>query len=183
MKSTTGIVVACRQRQWVVLPSENPDLVRLRPLSGNESQICGVYLPLEKSAIASAEFPLPKATELGDQEASQLLFNADRLSLRSGAGPFRCVMSSPAAAIAAEEMAERQPIGEKVSQVVAVGAASVGQSLDLEPIGHHSIPVGRRDGMQGNNARTKQSNVSYSNSLSPMVGQWFQVVRTLIITT
>jgi SNF2 family DNA or RNA helicase len=91
MKSTPGMVVACRQRQWVVLPSENPDLVRLRPLSGNESQICGVYLPLEKSAIASAEFPLPKATELGDQEASQLLFNAARLSLRSGAGPFRCL--------------------------------------------------------------------------------------------
>lgn len=91
MKSTPGMVVACRQRQWVVLPSENSDLVRLRPLSGNESQICGVYLPLEKSAIASAEFPLPKATELGDQEASQLLFNAARLSLRSGAGPFRCL--------------------------------------------------------------------------------------------
>lgn len=91
MKVRAGNVVSCRDRQWVVLPSEHRDVVRLRPLSGNESQVCGVYLPLEQNAIAPAEFPLPTVKELGDHETSQLLFNAARLSLRSGAGPFRCL--------------------------------------------------------------------------------------------
>jgi len=40
-----GSIVRCRHRQWVVLPSENLNLVRLRSLSGltqklSESLIC-----------------------------------------------------------------------------------------------------------------------------------------------
>ncbi|MBE9242249.1 helicase-related protein [Synechocystis salina] len=91
MQTTPGQVVFCRDRQWVVLPSTHRDLVRLRPLSGSESQVCGVYLPLEEGAIAEAKFPMPGVKELGDHEASQLLFEAARLSLRSAAGPLRCL--------------------------------------------------------------------------------------------
>lgn len=81
----------CRQRRWIVLPSPDKKVVHLRPLSGDESQVCGIYLPLEQSALDSSEFPLPTLAELGDYEVSQLLFNAARLSLRIGAGPFRCL--------------------------------------------------------------------------------------------
>jgi len=91
MKTTPDNIVSCRQRRWIVLPSTNKDLVRLRPLSGNESQVCGVYLPLEEGAIAEAKFPMPGVKELADHEASRLLFEAARLSLRSGAGPLRCL--------------------------------------------------------------------------------------------
>lgn len=84
-----GSIVTCRDRQWIVLPSEIPDVLRLRPLSGNEDQICGIYRPLELEPITSAQFPPPKAEAIQDHTAAQLLMDAARLSLRSGAGPFR----------------------------------------------------------------------------------------------
>lgn len=86
---TPGAVVTCRDRQWVVLPSEIPEVVRLRPLSGNEDQVCGIYHPLDLEPITSAQFPVPKADAIQDHTAAQLLMDAARLSLRSGAGPFR----------------------------------------------------------------------------------------------
>lgn len=85
-----GSIVACRDRQWVVLPSDLLDIIRLRPLSGNESEICGIYTPLENN-ISSAQFPLPEAEAIQDHAAGKLLLEAARLSLRSGAGPFRCL--------------------------------------------------------------------------------------------
>lgn len=87
--ATPGVIVTCRDRQWVVLPSEIPDVMRLRPLSGNEEQICGIYQPLELETITSAQFPAPNPEAVQDHTAAQLLLDAARLSLRSGAGPFR----------------------------------------------------------------------------------------------
>lgn len=86
---TPGAVVTCRDRQWVVLPSEIPEVIRLRPLSGNEDQVCGIYHPLGLERIDLARFPAPKADAIQDHTAAQLLMDAARLSLRSGAGPFR----------------------------------------------------------------------------------------------
>lgn len=86
-----GSIVTCRARQWVVLPAESSDIIRLRPLSGNEDQICGIYQPLGLEAISLAQFPLPQAEAIQDHTAVQLLMDAARLSLRSGAGPFRCL--------------------------------------------------------------------------------------------
>jgi hypothetical protein len=40
---TPGSIVACRDRTWVVLPSDLSDIIRLRPLTGSESEICGVF--------------------------------------------------------------------------------------------------------------------------------------------
>ncbi|MBD2562447.1 MULTISPECIES: hypothetical protein [Nostoc] len=33
LNPTPGSIVSCRNRQWVVLPAENQDVIRLRPLS------------------------------------------------------------------------------------------------------------------------------------------------------
>lgn len=85
-----GAIVRCRQRQWVVLPNHQADIVRLRPLSGLEEESCGIYLPLEPE-IEPADFPLPSVQTLQDFNAACLLQDATRLSLRSGAGPFRCL--------------------------------------------------------------------------------------------
>ncbi|MGL6344364.1 MAG: SNF2-related protein, partial [Waterburya sp.] len=85
-----GSIVACRDRTWVVLPSDLTDIIRLRPLSGNESEICGIFTLLENN-ITSAQFPCPDAEAIQDHTAGQLLLEAARLSLRSGAGPFRCL--------------------------------------------------------------------------------------------
>jgi superfamily II DNA or RNA helicase len=89
-----GSIVRCRSRQWVVLPSENLDVVRLRSLSGNEDEITGIFrqlLSMNLEAIAPATFPLPSANQVKDHAAAQLLMDAARLLLRSGAGPFRCL--------------------------------------------------------------------------------------------
>ena len=86
-----GAVVTCRDRHWVVLPSDDPDLMRLRPLSGNEEQSCGIFLPLNLEKIESSEFPAPEAQNLNDLASARLLLDAARLTLRSGAGPFRCL--------------------------------------------------------------------------------------------
>jgi superfamily II DNA or RNA helicase len=89
-----GSIVSCRSRQWVVLPSENQDVVRLRPISGNEDEITGIYRQLlqeQLEHIEAATFPLPQATSVKDHAAALLLMDAARLLLRSGAGPFRCL--------------------------------------------------------------------------------------------
>jgi superfamily II DNA or RNA helicase len=86
-----GSVVRCRQRQWVILPSDNPDIIRLRPLSGSEEQICGLFRPLALEDLEDAQFPLPGGSAVQDHLAAQLLMDAARLSLRNGAGPFRCL--------------------------------------------------------------------------------------------
>jgi SNF2 family DNA or RNA helicase len=86
----TGSVVYCRGRQWITLPSPEPELVMLRPLSGNEEDAFGIYTPLEKD-IQPATFDPPSPERSQDHSAARLLLDAARLSLRSGAGPFRCL--------------------------------------------------------------------------------------------
>lgn len=86
---TPGSVVTCRDRQWIVLPSDIPEIIRLRPLSGSEDEVCGIYHPLELDELASARFPAPQSTSVQDHTAALMLMDAARLSLRSGAGPFR----------------------------------------------------------------------------------------------
>ncbi|MBD2138378.1 DEAD/DEAH box helicase [Anabaena sp. FACHB-1237] len=88
-----GSIVTCRSRQWVILPDENKDLIRLRPLSGNESETIGIYRPLIENieTIEPASFPLPVVDNIQDHSAALLLMDAARHLLRSGAGPFRCL--------------------------------------------------------------------------------------------
>ena len=85
-----GAIVSCRQRQWVVLPSDLPNLIRLRPLSGSEEQVCGIFSGLGET-VEPALFPPPSPETLQNHESAKLLLDATRLSLRSGAGPFRCL--------------------------------------------------------------------------------------------
>ncbi len=89
---SVGSVVQSRGREWVVVPSEDPQVLLLRPLTGGEGEECGIYLPLVRlglERIEQAVFPLPKAEEVGDAVGIELLFDAARLILRDGAGPFR----------------------------------------------------------------------------------------------
>lgn len=86
---TPGSVVLCRDRQWIVLPSDSSAVIRLRPLSGSEDEVCGIYDPLELDELFSASFPTPQPSSVQDHTAALMLMDAARLSLRSGAGPFR----------------------------------------------------------------------------------------------
>ena len=84
-----GSLVRCREREWVVLPSADENLLLLRPLGGSESETAGIYLPLGLDEVQSATFALPNPKAAGDHTAGRLLRDAARLSFRSGAGPFR----------------------------------------------------------------------------------------------
>ncbi|KAM3099706.1 DEAD/DEAH box helicase [Phormidesmis sp. 146-12] len=92
---TPGSVVTCRDRQWIVLPSGQAKIIRLRPLSGDEDEVCGIYDPLDLDALASANFPTPQPSNVQDQLAALMLMDAARLSLRSSAGPFRSLGRLP----------------------------------------------------------------------------------------
>ena len=86
-----GTLVSIRERDWVVLPSDDPELLRVKPLGGSEEESTAIYLPLAEGhdLPRSAEFPRPTAADLGNFASARHLFNAARLSFRSGAGPFR----------------------------------------------------------------------------------------------
>ena len=60
MKYAVGSLVRARDREWVVLPESEEDLLVLRPLGGTEDEVAGIYLPLEK--VESAQFDLPDPT-------------------------------------------------------------------------------------------------------------------------
>ena len=88
-KYTVGSLVTVRDRDWIVLPADDPEILTLRPLSGSESETCGIHFSLEGQDLRPAEFLPPAPQHAGDYIAGKLLRNAARLSLRSGAGPFR----------------------------------------------------------------------------------------------
>jgi hypothetical protein len=60
------------------------DVLRLRPLTRAQADEVGIYLPLEGKQITSANFAPPPADKPGDATGVMTLFNAVRLSLRSG---------------------------------------------------------------------------------------------------
>jgi superfamily II DNA or RNA helicase len=82
-----GSLVRARDREWVVLPESEPDLLMLRPLGGTEEEVTGIYLPLEP--VEPAEFALPDPRLLGDHRSCRMLRDAVKLGFRSSAGPFR----------------------------------------------------------------------------------------------
>jgi superfamily II DNA or RNA helicase len=91
------MVVRCREREWILLPSDQPEVYRLRPLTGvvDEaievlkplSNLIGYALPTER--VEPASFPLPEPQAVGDAASARLLLNSARLLLREGASPLR----------------------------------------------------------------------------------------------
>ncbi|TAL92124.1 MAG: DEAD/DEAH box helicase [Paraburkholderia sp.] len=86
-----GKLVSLRGRDWVVLPSDDDELLVLRPLGGSDDEITGLYLPLGGEQPSDARFAPPTAEDLGDFSTARVLYDAARLAFRNGAGPFRCL--------------------------------------------------------------------------------------------
>jgi superfamily II DNA or RNA helicase len=92
-----GSLVRCRNRDWVLLPSDQPNVLLLRPLTGATDEVVAVHEELSKliaysipeERIRSATFPLPTTDDLSDAAGAHLLWQAARLTLREGATPFR----------------------------------------------------------------------------------------------
>ncbi|MEQ9186977.1 MAG: helicase-related protein [Cryomorphaceae bacterium] len=88
-----GTLVRFRSRDWMVLPSNDPDLMIVKPLGGSDEEETAIYLPLQipEDAVTPATFAEPTPDELGSYETAKLLFDASRLSFRNASGPFRCM--------------------------------------------------------------------------------------------
>lgn len=88
-----GSLVTLRNRPWVVLPSEDTDLLLLKPLGGSDEEITGIFLPVagRDEKPQTYNFIKPSVNDLGDFTSAKLLYNAARLSFRNAAGPFRCL--------------------------------------------------------------------------------------------
>ncbi len=86
---TPGDLVRARGREWVVLPSSEPDMLRLRPLSGGEGGVQILCPALERRPVEPASFGLPPPEPVATQDGARLMSDAVRLALRRGAGPFR----------------------------------------------------------------------------------------------
>jgi len=78
MSNTTlhqpGTLVHYRKRDWMVLPSDDKDILRIKPLGGSEEEETAVYLPISilNEKITSAHFPEPIATEIGAFETARI---------------------------------------------------------------------------------------------------------------
>lgn len=92
-----GSIVRFRNRDWVLLPSESPEVLLLRPLTGTSddvvavqrqlSELLGYSIPSER--LSSSAFPPPVPEQVTDAQSLHLLWQAARLLLREGATPFR----------------------------------------------------------------------------------------------
>lgn len=84
-----GDLVRARGREWVAMPAPQEHLLKLRPLSGTESDATLLDPRLELSQVEPARFDLPSDACITVQSKAALLADALRLTLRRGAGPFR----------------------------------------------------------------------------------------------
>jgi superfamily II DNA or RNA helicase len=88
-KFSPGDLVRARGREWVAMPAPQEHLLKLRPLSGTESDATLLDPRLELSPVEPARFDLPSDACITVQSKAALLADALRLTLRRGAGPFR----------------------------------------------------------------------------------------------
>ncbi len=92
-----GSIVRFRDRDWVLLPSNNMDIYRMRPLTGATDDVIEVHkklatimqADLQEEAIRPSLFPPPSSDNVSDATSAYLLWQAARLMLREGATPLR----------------------------------------------------------------------------------------------
>lgn len=88
-----GKLVKFRGRRCVVQPSDDPEVMLLKPLGGSEDEIIPIFEPIlqTRNEIEEDHFELPDKGDLGSFLTAKLLYDAARLSFRQVSGPFRCM--------------------------------------------------------------------------------------------
>ena len=86
-----GTLVRLRNRDWVVMPSNDDKLLMVKPLGGSDEEATGIFLPLgfKDEIPVQSQFPIPSPKDLGNFSTAKLLYNSARLSFRNVSGPFR----------------------------------------------------------------------------------------------
>lgn len=92
-KPSPGKLITLRGRDWIVLPTDDDEVLRVKPLGGSDDEATGIFIPLmvPEDQWKEASFPKPKPGDIGDFETAKLLFEASRLSFRNASGPFRAM--------------------------------------------------------------------------------------------
>ncbi len=88
---TAGSLVRVYERDWVVMPNNDPELLLLKPLGGAEEESIAILktLGFPEDKVEDTRFPYPALSDLADFASARLLYESTRLLFRSGAGPFR----------------------------------------------------------------------------------------------
>ena len=84
-----GSIVKARSREWIVQSGSTGTRLRLRPLSGSDADETVIVPSLEADPPTSASFAPPDPARRGNAAQAELMRDALRMKLRSGAGPFR----------------------------------------------------------------------------------------------
>lgn len=84
-----GNLVTARSRTWVVQTGSTADWLKLRPIGGADDEITELMPELERQPVKLANFEYPDPAKVGPFSSAELLYDALRFQLRSGAGPFR----------------------------------------------------------------------------------------------
>jgi SNF2 family DNA or RNA helicase len=88
-----GKLVKFRGRRCVVQPSNDPDIIHLKPFGGTDDEMITVFQPVLQhyEKIEDDEFELPDIYDLDSFLTAKILYDAARLSFRQVSGPFRCM--------------------------------------------------------------------------------------------
>lgn len=88
-----GTLVKFRGRRCIIQPSQDKDLIFLKPLGGTDDEIIPVFEPVLRhdDKIEPDYFEIPIADDLDSFITAKILYDAARLSFRQVSGPFRCM--------------------------------------------------------------------------------------------
>ena len=88
-----GKLVKFRDRRCVVQPSNDSEVIVLKPLGGSDDEIISVFEPILQhfETIEDDEFEMPDVDDIDSFLTAKLLYDAARLSFRQVSGPFRCM--------------------------------------------------------------------------------------------
>jgi superfamily II DNA or RNA helicase len=88
-----GTLVKFRGRRCVVQPSNDPELIVIKPLGCSDDEIMAVFEPVlqHNDVIEADEFEQPSVKDLDSFLTAKMLYDAARLSFRQVSGPFRCM--------------------------------------------------------------------------------------------
>jgi superfamily II DNA or RNA helicase len=88
-----GKLVKFRGRRCVVQPSNDNEIIMLKPLGGSDDEMITIFEPVLQSfdKIEDDQFELPDKSDLDSFLTAKLLYDAARLSFRQVSGPFRCM--------------------------------------------------------------------------------------------
>lgn len=147
---TPGALVRYRERDWVVLPSEDPQLLMLRPIGGSARETCGVLRSLADSMayslrferVTPSSFPLPEADSVQDHAAVRVLLQAARLLLRDGAAPLRSLGHLSARPRPYQYVPMLMGLRQDTVRLLIADDVGVGKSLEAILIGRELLARG-----------------------------------------